>query len=48
MMLGLGAYPIYTDPKPGLGPTKSIPEENGSIKRSEPDKIDQVNRDTHR
>lgn len=48
MMLGLGAYPIYTDPKPGLGPTKSIPEENGSIKRSEPDKIDEVNRDTHR
>ena len=48
MMLGLGAYPFYTDPKPGLGPTKSTPEENGTVKGSEPDQIDDAYRDTHR
>ena len=48
MMLGLGAYPFYTDPQPGLGPTKSAPEENGIAKGSEADEIEEVHRDTHR
>ena len=34
MMLGLGAYPFETDPKPGLGPTKSAPVESGTVRKS--------------
>lgn len=48
MSLGLGAYPFYTDPRPGLGPTKSAPEENGAVTGSETDQIEQIHRDTHR
>ena len=49
MTLGLGAYPFQTDPKAGLGPTKSIPEENGVVNKgtaSEPN--DEPYKDTHR
>lgn len=49
MTLGLGAYPFQTDPKAGLGPTKSIPEENGVVNMgtaSEPN--DEPYKDTHR
>lgn len=48
MMLGLGAYPAYTDPRPGLGPTKSAPEENGTVKGSEADQVEEIHRDTYR
>lgn len=37
MTLGLGAYPNCTDPKPGLGPTKPVSEQNGSVEGSEAD-----------
>lgn len=37
MTLGLGAYPVCTDPKPGLGPTKSFSEQNGEVQGSEPE-----------
>lgn len=47
MMLGLGAYPFSTDAKPGQGPTKSVSEQNGSVKGSEHDEIQDVYRDTH-
>ena len=41
MMLGLGAYPFETDPKPGLGPTKPM------LSDDKEDKEDEVH-DTHR
>ncbi|EDO40083.1 predicted protein, partial [Nematostella vectensis] len=31
IMLGLGAYPFETDPKPALGPSKPMPAENGHV-----------------
>lgn len=50
MMLGLGAYPFQTDPKPGLGPTKSVPEENGIIVHdgSPTEQSEETYKDTHR
>jgi len=49
MTLGLGAYPFQTDPKAGLGPTKSVPEENGIVnKGTASEQNDEPHRDTHR
>ena len=31
VMMGLGAYPFETDPKPGVGPTKLMPQTNGNV-----------------
>ena len=49
MMLGLGAYPFYTEPKAGLGPTKSTPEENGMVsKGTTSEQTEDPYKDTHR
>ena len=49
MTLGLGAYPFQTDPKPGLGPTKALPEENGTVNQgTTPEQNKESNQDTHR
>lgn len=48
MMLGLGAYPFETDPKPGLGPTKPVPVTNGDVKDTGKHKEQGNSVDTHR
>ena len=55
MTLGLGAYPFETEPKPGLGPTKAVPEQsepitekNGTINQTTPEQNKECNQDTHR
>lgn len=54
MTLGLGAYPFETEPKPGLGPTKAVPEQsepitekNGTINQTTPEQNKECNQDTH-
>lgn len=49
MTLGLGAYPFQTEPKAGLGPTKSIAEENGVVNTGTAlEQNDDPYKDTHR
>ena len=49
MTLGLGAYPFQTEPKAGLGPTKSIAEENGMVNTGTvSEQNDEPYKDTHR
>ena len=49
MTLGLGAYPFQTEPKAGLGPTKSIAEENGVVNTgTASEQTDEPDKDTHR
>lgn len=48
MTLGLGAYPFQTEPKAGLGPTKSIAEENGVVNTGTAlEQNDEPYKDTH-
>ena len=49
MTLGLGAYPFQTEPKPGVGPTKQISEQNGMVNTgATSEQNEEPYKDTHR